>query len=77
VDAESSYRSFRPDFGGNKPKSKWPKDWRSESDRLKLAANFARAKYSYHLATVHDDEEHKRNLDTTVPIILREGRLKP
>src|ERR1700722_6860088 len=60
VDADSSYRAFRPDFGGNKPKSRWPKDWRSESHRLEFAAKLARAKYSFHLASVHSDEGHQR-----------------
>jgi hypothetical protein len=39
VNAESSYRTFHPDFGGHKPKSKWPKEWRDESRNLELASN--------------------------------------
>jgi hypothetical protein len=55
VNAESAHKTFHPDFGGNKPKSKWPKSWRDESHNLELAAKGARAKYEYHLHTTHKD----------------------
>lgn len=77
VSAESSYRTHRPDVGGNKPKSKWPKDWRDESQRLELAFNLARAKYEFHLATVHKDENQQHGIERNLAIIMREGRLKP
>lgn len=77
VNAESSYRTFHPDFGGNKPKSKWPKGWRDQSRNLELASNLARAKYKFHLMTDHKDESHQRDLERNVTIIMRQGRLKP
>lgn len=78
VEAESSHRNFRPDFGGGyRPKSKWPKDWREESYRVEMAANRARADYEFHLGAVHKDENHQRDLERNLTIIMREGRLKP
>lgn len=77
VDADSAYRTFRPDFGGNKPKSKWPKDWRTESERLERAAHLAGAKYRFHLGSEHKDENYVRDLERNLTIIMREGRLKP
>lgn len=76
VSAESSFRSCRPDFGGSKPKSRWPKAWKEELYRREKAANLARAKYEFHLGTEHKDEAHKNDLGENLTVILREGRLK-
>ena len=77
VSAESSFRSCRPDFGGHRPKSRWPKAWRDELYTREKAANLARAKYELHLATVHKDDASPYDIERNVTIVLREGRLKP
>jgi hypothetical protein len=77
VNAESSYKTFRPDFGDYKSKSKWPKAWKEESHNLEMAKNDAKAEYEVHLGTVHKDENHQRDLGRNLMTLLREGRLKP
>lgn len=73
--AERAFRSCRPDTGGGRPKSRWPKAWREECRRQELAANLARAKYQFHLGSVHKDEWCMSNLGENLTVILREGRL--
>jgi len=72
VNAESLYRTFHPDFGGNKPQSKWPKSWRDESRNLEMAAREARAEYEIHLGTAHKDEIHQHDLGRNLNTLLRE-----
>jgi hypothetical protein len=79
VRAEDSYRTYKPDFGGTrpKPKSRWPKGWRDGSRSLELGMNFARAEYEFHLGSVHKDQSYQRDLGKNFNIIVREGRLGP
>jgi len=79
VYAEDSLRTFRPDFGDYKSKSRWPKAWRSGHDRLQDAVHLAQAEYEFHLGTEHKDDNESRdqNLLRNFEIITREERLKP
>jgi hypothetical protein len=77
VSANDSHRTFRPDFGAYRSKSRWPKVYKEESYRLELALNRARAEYEFHLGTEHKDESHQHSLVKNLTIIARDGRLKP
>ncbi len=76
VSAESSLRTCRPDFGGYRPKSRWPKAWKEELYRREKAFNLAKGKYELHLAAAHHDEKYSRDAGENLVIVLREGRLK-
>jgi hypothetical protein len=56
VRAEYAVTAFGPTFCGGRPKSKWSKAYKDEFRNQELAANEARAKYEYHLRSVHKDD---------------------
>ena len=77
VNAEYSVSSFAPSFGGGRPKSNGGQSYKDGFRRLELARNDARAKYEFHLGTVHQDQSHQGDLVRNLEIMLREGRLNP
>jgi hypothetical protein len=74
--AEVTYEDCRPEINGDEAKSKWPRDWREESDRLESEVNLAQAEYRYHLGAEHNDEAYQPYIGQNLDITLGEGRPK-
>jgi hypothetical protein len=76
VRAQDEVRGFRPQ-GKYRPRSRWPKDYRTEMSRMENYRNLAKAKYELHLFGDHKDKEYEGRVFENMNILAREGRLRP
>jgi hypothetical protein len=78
--SQDAYRysvSYRPMHNGYRPKSRWFKADREAVEQAKRSYNMAQARYQIHLAAHAGDSANPRDVEKSLTILMREGRLKP